>query len=180
MAKEKSIKKELVPSFQLYKVEHQIDNFIETFIDKETGEIIPYAEGYFNKLQIKKEEAIHQIALSHLTNEAKSEVVSLEIKRLQSLKKSIDNRSKLAKRILEHHVAEGETYEFENAKIGWRKSAQVDVDELLDLSELVLEYPDLIIVQHSLNKNEVKAMVKNDKPLPVGIEIIEKQNLQIK
>lgn len=178
--KKTSIKVEPVPTFQLYKIDKEIDNFIETFIDKETGEIISYAQGQFNKLQMRREDVIRQIALSHLFNSAKSDVVANEIKRLQSLKRSIDNRAKLAKKIIEDELQEGETFEFENVKLSWRKSEVVEVDELTDLSQYVLDYPELIEMNYSVNKNEVKSMEKEGKPLPFGISVVKKNNLQIK
>lgn len=166
--------------FQLYKVHQKISELIEAMIDQDTGEINPVAIVQLNKLELQKEDAIHQLCLVHLESKAKAEIVALEIKRLTALKRSLEVREEASKRIIEREVPEGETMQFENAKISYRKSEAVEVDDDFDLSQLAFEQPELVNISYSLKKDEIKKLVKDNKPIPEGIRIVKKNNIQIK
>lgn len=166
--------------FQIYKVNQQIHNLVEAMIDQETGEINPVAVIQLNKLEIQKEEAIHQLCLVHLESKAKAEAVAVEIKRLTALKKSLEVREEASKRIIEREVPEGETMQFENAKISYRKSESVEMDDDFDLSQLAFDQPDLVDIKYGLKKDNIKKLVKENKPIPEGIRIVKKNNIQIK
>ena len=166
--------------FQLYKIHNEIQSLVESYIDPETGEMTDVAAAHFNTLQMKREDAIHQLCLVNLESKAKSEAVMNEIRRLQSIKKTLDNHASASERIISKELADGETYEFENAKISYRKSETVEYDPELDLSQIAFDRPELIEITYSLKKSEVKKQAKDGKPLPEGIMIVRKNNLQIK
>lgn len=166
--------------FQLYKVHQEITDLIESQIDQETGELNQVANAHFDALQLKREDAIHQLCLVNLESKAKADAVANEIKRLAVIKKSLDNMAEASERIISKELAEGETYQFENAKISYRKSEAVEVDETLDLSQLAFDQPELVKLSYAVNKTEVKKMAKEGKPIPEGILIVKKNNLVIK
>lgn len=178
--KEVSSQVSTVPVFQLYNVHKEVEQLIETMINPETGEVNAVVNAHLNTLTLKREDAIHQIAIANIANKAKSEMIAAEIKRLQTLKKQVENRSETAKRILENELTPGEVFEFNNVKISWRKSSQVKVDEFIDVADLAINYPDLVKIEYSLDKTKVKEFAKDSIPLPEGISIEEKQNIQIK
>lgn len=165
---------------QLYKVHQEIADLIESYIDSETGELSEIANAHFNTLQLKREDAIQQLCLVNLESKAMAEAVASEMKRLAAIKKSLDNRAEAAERIIGKELAEGETYQFENAKISYRKTEIVEVEETLDLSQLAFDQPELVKLSYAVNKTEVKKMAKDGKPIPEGILIIKKNNLVIK
>ncbi len=166
--------------FSLYKVHQEINDLIESCIDPETGELSEVANAHFNQLQLKREDAIHQLCLVNLESKAKADTVANEIKRLGAIKKSLDTTAEAAERIIGKELSEGETYQFENAKISYRKSEVVEVDETMDLSQLAFDQPELVKLSYAVNKTEVKKMAKDGKPLPEGILIVKKNNLVIK
>jgi len=165
--------------FALYKIHNEILELIESHIDPETGEMSEMVNAHFDALQLRREDAIHQIGLYGMESAAKSKAVANEIKRLESIKKTLDNRESISKKILTNELAEGETFEFDNLKIDWRKSEVVEADPTMDLEELSLIEPFLVRISYELKKAEVKKLVKNGKPIPKGIAIIKKQNLQV-
>ena len=77
-------------------------------------------------------------------------------------------------------MPEGVTIETPDYKISWRKSEAVETSEFLDLSKIAVSYPDLIELEYKLKKTEVKKRIKDNLPIPEGIFIMKKQNLQIK
>lgn len=166
--------------FQLYKVHQEINDLIESYIDPETGELSEIANAHFNQLQLKREDAIHQLCLVNLESKTKAEAVANEIKRLGTIKKSLDTTAEVAERIISKELAEGETYQFENAKISYRKSEVVEVEDTLDLSQLAFDQPELVKLSYAINKVEAKKMAKDGKPLPEGIVIVKKNSLVIK
>ena len=166
--------------FSLYKIHAEVINLIESQVDPATGELPKIAAAHLNTLSIRRADAIHQISLFHLENKAKAEAVEGEIKRLQLIKNSFEIRESFAKKIIERELADGETFEFENAKISYRKSEVVEVGDDLDLSQLAFDQPELIDISYSLKKAEIKKLAKDNKPIPEGITIVKKNNLVIK
>ena len=191
MAKKTEVKNEIVNvnAFALYKINNEIDGFISSFVDTETGEMLSIAEAHFNNLSLKREEVIHQIGLAHVLNNAKSDAVDTEIKRLQAIKKSIDNRASLAKRLIEKELQENESFEFENLKISWKKNpSSIDYDTEMDtdmeqqfLEQLSITNPDLVGTKYTLKKKEVKELYKTTSTLSEGLTVIDdRKSLQIK
>ncbi len=166
--------------FSLYKIHNEIQDLVESYINPETGEISDVVAAQINTLQLKREDAIHQLCLVNLESKAKADAVASEIKRLSAIKKSSETLADASERIIGKELAEGETYHFENAKISYRKSEVVEYDPTLDLSQLAFDHPELIEISYSLKKSEIKKLAKENKPIPEGITIIKKNNLQIK
>lgn len=193
MAKKKEVSAEVaqVNGFALWKVHQSIDDLVTSQIDPETGEINAVAAAHLNTLELRREDAIHGLTLCHLQNSAKAEVVDKEIERLLALKQAIDKRALAAKRILEQELQDGESFEFENCKISWKKNpSSVDFvnpdatkDELAAIIEdIEFEFPEIIKIEtkKSLMKKEAKAILESGKEIP-GLRLItDKKSLQIK
>lgn len=185
MAKKETISTEVIEvnGYQLYKIHNEVENLISSYINPETGEINAVANAHLNTLSLRREDAIHGITLSHLQNEAKADAVEKEIQRLEDLKTSISRRAEAAKRILENELQDGESFEFENCKISWKKNpVSVEADPDLNLDDLEFAYPDLVSTKQtkSLIKKEAKAVLESGKEI-AGIRLItDKKSLQIK
>ncbi len=168
-------------SLQLYEINKEIQEIIETCVDEETGEISQEAEERFSKLQLKREDIIHSVGLSYFQNQAKSEAVMNEIRRLQAIKKQFDSKQNTCERLIKKTVKLGEEFKFENLQIKWKKNPpKVVTDDLLDLNEVQSSFPELVKVEYSLDKNLVKQYAKDGKPLPEGIKTVQDFSLTIK
>jgi transcription-repair coupling factor (superfamily II helicase) len=166
---------------QLYNINQEIYELINTNIDEETGELSQEASERFDKLQMKKEDIIQSVGLTHIINKAEAEKVDTEIKRLQSIKSIYSRREEAAKKIIRKFVKLGEEYKFPNLQVKWKKNPpSVVEDDLLDLEELRDTNPNLVKVSYSLDKMWVKELYKDGKPLPEGIAVRQDFSLQIR
>lgn len=169
-------------SLKLYNINEEIEEIIndENLVNQETGEFTEEGLKRFESLQLVKADIIKSLGLANIFYNAQTDMVANEIKRLQGIKKSYESRANAVKKLLTQNLTEGEKYEFDTVKISWRKSEETLIDELLDLTQFSIDYPELVKIETIIKKAEIKALHKEGKPLPVGIKIIEKQNLQIK
>lgn len=167
-------------ALELYKVNKEIFDIIESSVD-ENGEISVEAIEQLDKLQVKKEDLIHSVGLTAIINGAESEKVMNEIRRLQAIKKHYDSRQSAAERLLRKSVKIGEEYSFDNLKIKWKKNPpKVETDPDLDLNDLQANFPELVKVEYSVDKNLIKEYHKNNKPLPEKVRVVQDLSLQIK
>ena len=188
-----NVKNELVESkpligdlrLSIYKVNNALTKLLTESVNEETGEIPEDVLESFESLELAKEEIIDMCAISlHQLNSLASSIENdyevLEAKRKLELARKYKKTSDSLKNLLSKYIEEGTIIETENYKISWRKSQAVEItDEFLDLAEVEKQYPDLIKTERSLRKTEIKNFAKSN-PLPIGIEIITKSNLQIK
>jgi len=169
-------------SLKLFNINESIESIIndENSVDPLTGEFSPEAVAKFESLQLERADMIKSIGLANIFHNSQSESVNNEIKRLTEIKKYYESKAEAAKKFLQKHLEIGEKFDFDTLKISWRKSEETLIDELLDLTQFSIDYPELVKIETVIKKAEIKALHKEGKPLPVGIKIIEKQNLQIK
>lgn len=170
-------------TLQLYEIHEMIYSIMnsEESFNPETGELLPEAERQFKALNLGKERLCKDVALYGIECDHTAEIISQEIKRLQGLKKSYENRKEAVKKILRNVIPEGEKMDLGTVKVSWRKSEQVVVDEILfDVESFGKLHPELVKVTTELKKTEVKQYIKNTGVTPEGIEIKTNNSLQIK
>lgn len=172
--------------YQVHKINHYIEILLEGVkVDEETGEIISEElDNTFEKiaaLQLHKEELVRSIALTYKNLSHQVDFAKKEIERIQRIKKNCERVLEKAKQLLEHEVGEGNKLKNNEFEIGWRKSEVVD-DTFANLEVLHTQYPELInkTIEYKTNKNEIKRKFKETGTLPEGIEILPKNNIQIK
>lgn len=169
-------------SLKLFNINETIQSIIddESSVDPLTGEFSPEAVAKFESLQLERADMIKSIGLANIFHISQSESVNNEIKRLTEIKKYYESKAEAAKKFLQKHLEIGEKFDFDTLKISWRKSEETIIDELLDLTEFSIKYPELVRIKTEVNKSAIKELYKENKPLPEGTKVITKQNLVIK
>lgn len=168
---------------QLYNINQEIFDLINNGVNEETGELTPEVAERFQQLQLKKEDIIQSVGLTHIINKAEAEKVDAEIKRLQSIKSFYSKREDAAKRLIQKFIRLGEEYKFPNLQIKYKKNPpKVVVDDLIDLDTMYESGSTLVKrdISYSLDKNLVKEFHKDNKPLPDGVRVVQDFSLTIK
>lgn len=173
---------------ELRKINNRITKILsdENNVNEETGEISEAVIDQLNALDLRKEEIIEVLALAFhdyraMAESIKNDPVVLEAKRKLELAKQYEAGYNSLKNLLAKVVPEGDKIETENYKISWRKSSVVEVDELeCNLEELYKKQPELVRAKFEIDKKIIKELSKANKPLPNGVTIEERNNLQLK
>lgn len=154
-------------SQSLYEINQQL---LEA-IDLSTGEIVD--EAAYNALQLERTEKLEGIALWHKNLLAQAEALKAEEKAFSDRRKSAESKAAYLKDLLAREL-NGQKFETVKAKIGWRKSTVVAVDE----DKLPPQYL-LSETVYSVDKNELKELLKRGETIP-GAELVENNNISIK
>ena len=141
------------------------------------GEITPDVE---NALMIKQDELrTKSISYANVIRamEYETKTIDAEIKRLQDLKRVRTNTVDRLKTALSTsmHVCGLELIEDATTKINFRKSTSL---EIIDETKVPNEFKTQVITT-KVDKNAIKAKIKQGDTID-GVELIEKQNIQIK
>lgn len=136
---------------------------------------------YLDQLESEYESKLDNIACMIKNEQSMSGAIQSEIDMLTERKKSHDKRAlALSEYITSFMNAMGlKTYESARNKISFRKSEQVVIN---DVEIFKLRYPQMVVkqtVEIIPTKPELKKLIKAGTHLD-GVEIVEKQNLQIK
>lgn len=144
-------------------------------IESNGGEISPEID---EKLQINQFNLIEKTTnYVHVikTLEFECDIIDIEIKRLQELKKQRSNFTQSLKDRLKNAMQAMELTEIKTAlnKINFRKSESVEIIDESILPSYVLIY------EPKIDKKKIKEIIKNGGQV-FGAKIVENQNLQIK
>ena len=144
-------------------------------IESNGGEISPEID---EKLQINQLNLIEKTTnYIHVikTLDYECDIIDIEIKRLQDLKKQRTNFTQSLKDRLKNAMQAMELTEIKTAlnKINFRKSESVEV-----IDESILP-SNVLIYEPKIDKNKIKEIIKNG-GLVSGAKLVENQNLQIK
>ena len=136
---------------------------------------------YLDQLEQEYESKLDNIACMIKNERSMSDAIQAEVDTLTERKKSHDKRiTALSEYVTSFMDAMGlKSYESARNKISFRKSEQVVID---DVEIFKLRYPQMVIqqiVEVIPSKPELKKLIKAGTHLD-GVEIVEKQNLQIK
>ena len=139
------------------------------------GELTPELE---NKLVITKQELAEKsvnYAMVILNNQADSNAIETEIKRLKALKDAIDSTTDKLKEAVSNAMLMHDLTEVKSplVKMTFRKSKSVHITDENELDASFFEY------KRTVNKTAIKKAIEGGE-LVAGAELIEKDNLQIK
>lgn len=154
----------------LYEINEKLRDF-DFEIDEETGEILNADE--LDNLELSKSEKIENICL--LIKNLKADAVAYKNEKdsFSDKERVTKNRIKSLTGYLESAL-DGETFKSTKASITYRKS---EVIEVVDGAEIPKEY--LRFKEPEIDKVELKKAVKSGINI-AGVQIVEKQNMQIK
>jgi len=155
----------------LYEITEGI-NKIEEFIDDEEQ-----LTTYLDSLNIQFEDKVSNILKYRRTLELTSDAIKNEIERLSSLKKFYENKGENLKKYVSYSMqkAKKENLELETAKLSFRKSESIEVE---NASLIPSEY---IIIKETkqVDKTAIKKAIKGGDNIP-GAVLTTHKNLQIK
>ena len=155
----------------LYEIDKAILDF-EFEIDEESGEILNANE--LDELKMAREDKIEGISLWIKNLEAEREAVKNEKNNFADREKRLGKKIDSLKGYLTYAL-DGQKFSTPKVAVSFRKSESVLVkDEYL----IPDEYCDFTVMRKP-NKKNIKDALKNGKEL-MGVELVEKQNLQIK
>lgn len=144
-------------------------------IESNGGEISPEID---EKLQINQFNLIEKTTnYVHVikTLDSECDIIDIEIKRLQELKKQRSNFTQSLKDRLKNAMQAMELTEIKTAlnKINFRKSESVEI-----IDESILPN-NVLIYEPKIDKKKIKEIIKNGGQV-FGAKIVENKNLQIK
>ena len=149
---------------------YQINEEILNCVDVETGEIFDIEK--FESLNIERDSKIENIALWIKNLKSDIEALKAEKDTFYKRQKSAENKMESLKKYLSE-VLEGSKFETSKVKISFRKSEELQIAEGVKVPDEFLK------VVESVDKTGLKKAVKDGLSIK-GVEIVEKQNIQIK
>ena len=177
----------------LFEIEQSMMNLLEYGVYDSTGEIIETEEDFnnlYNSIQLDLQTKIDNSNCLCKLIDGELEVIDKEIKRLQTEKKSRENKKEWIKKNVDNFIrrqftdengnldSEGlNKYKLElpHSKISYRKSESVEVN---DVSLLPKEYRKEKI-EVSADKVELKKVLKSGKKIN-GAKLVTNINMQVK
>jgi hypothetical protein len=158
----------------LYHIDQELQAINEELMAAQ-GELTPELE---NKLVITKAELAEKsvnYAMVILNNQADSQAIETEIKRLKALKDAIDSTTDKLKEAVSNAMLMHDLTEVKSplVKMSFRKSKSVHITDENELDASFFEY------KRTVNKTAIKKAIEGGE-LVAGAELIEKNNLQIK
>ena len=187
------IKEDITNMANLFEIEQSMMNLLEYGVDDSTGEIIETEEDFnnlYNSIQLDLQTKIDNSNCLCKLIDGELEVIDKEIKRLQTEKKSRENKKEWIKKNVDNFIrrqftdengnldSEGlNKYKLElpHSKISYRKSESVEVN---DVSLLPKEYRKEKI-EVSADKAELKKVLKSGKEIN-GAKLVTNINMQVK
>lgn len=155
----------------LFEIDKAIAEF-EWDIDPETGEVLnPYG---LDDLQMAREQKCENIALLIKNKEAEKTAVTEQEKIFADRKKSLGNEIDRLKNYLGYALG-GEKFSTPRVAVSFRKSESV----LIKNENLIPDEYCEFTTTRKPNKKTIKDALKEGKEL-MGVELLEKQNIQIK
>lgn len=150
---------------------YEIDKAIESLVNPETGEIMDFA--MFENLQMSREQKIENIALWIKNLLSDADELKKEKDAFTEREKSAKSKSDSLKRYLSEILC-GQTFQTTKTKITFRKSESISVTDIYAVPD---EWYKEVIP--NVDAMRAKKAIKSGEVIP-GIEIVEKQNIQIK
>lgn len=156
----------------LFEIDKAIETFFEENVDPETGELLNIEQ--LDELQLAREQKIENVGLYIKNLEAEADAVENQEKVFADRKKRIRKKIEGLKGFL-GYALNGQKFKTDRVEMSFRKSESVLIkDEYL----IPDEYCEFTMVRKP-NKKNLKDALKKGKEL-MGVELVEKQNVQIK
>lgn len=160
----------------LFQISIEMQSIMNELIEND-GELTPQLEQMLTIVESNLNEKSSNYAYVIRSMEYDNDIIDLEIKRLQGLKKTRTNSIDRLKNALSNAMNICEINEITTAtsKISFRKSTTL---EILDESKVPKEYKTNVVTT-KIDKNQIKSDLKAGKTIN-GVELVENKNLQIK
>ena len=164
---------------QLYKIAKEFEEIMLLLESEEETDDKTLVE-YMDKLEQDYTEKLDNIACYIKNEQAISDAIDNEVRNLLERKKSHDKRVLRLKEYVSSFMEQMGLNKLETArnKISFRKSEITLTDEEL-IKKLYPHLVQRVVVENIPSKPELKKMYKAGQ-VEMGVEIIEKQNIQIK
>ena len=163
----------------LYEIDHGLAEAFERAIDPETGEIINDAAwSELELLQMAREDKLENVALWVKDLNAEAAAIKNEEAALKARRQSTERKADSLRGYLAYALGGAEKFKTAKVAISWRKSETVELLEGVDPVTLPLEF-QRVKVSVEPDKTKLKDALKAGAEIP-GVELVEKQNLQIK
>jgi len=155
---------------------YEIMQEIEGLIDSESGEILDFEK--FEQLKIDRDIKIENIALWIKNLEAEAIAVTNERKSLQDREKSLNGKVEKLKEYL-IFILQGNKFSTGKVAISYRKSVGLSIADEETFKQLYKKFCEVEEVI-KIPKKEIKEFIQKGEFTFEGVELVEKQNLQIK
>lgn len=167
-------------TFNLYRVNSELSNLIETSVDPETGEISEEAWALIEQLTTKRTALVQDIGLYYKQLGYFTDACDQEIEAVKKRKQQAVNIQERIKRLLVRAL-NGEKLSTPNLTVTFRTSETVETDPVFEIEELEKTNPDLVRVKvvKELDKVKIKELAKQG-ILPAGITIMKKTGVTVK
>ena len=164
---------------QLYKIAKELEEIMLLLESEEETDDKTLVE-YMEQLEQDYTEKLDNIACMIKNEQAMADAIDNEVKNLIERKKQHENKALKLKEYVSMFMQQMGLNELETArnKISFRKSTSVEIDVEL-FKESCPQLVERVEVELIPSKPELKALLKAGEIL-TGVEIIEKQNIQIK
>lgn len=149
----------------------ELDAALYECVDAETGELID--EDKLNELLMERDEKVENIALWIKNLKAQAVAIKQEEDSLAKRRKVAENKAESLSGYLLRYL-NGSKFETPKVKISYRKSESLEVSETAVIPEEWYKPQD-----PKLDKAGLKKAVKDGLEIE-GVELVEKQNIQIK
>lgn len=149
----------------------ELDAALYECVDAETGEIID--EDKLNELSMERDEKVENIACWIKNLKAQAAAIKQEEENLYARRKVAENKAQSLGEYLSSYLNGGK-FETARVKISFRKSATLEVSESAKIPKKWYKPQD-----PKLDTAGLKKAVKEGLKIK-GVEIVEKQNIQIK
>ena len=150
---------------------YDIDTRLYSLLDEETGEITDVEA--FEKIQLERDEKIENIALWVKNLKADVEALKAEKLTFAERQKAAEKKIDSLKHLLSDALG-GQNFKTSRVALSFRKSTEVQIDDIDELSDKYLRYKD-----PEPDKAAIKAAINEGKEI-AGAKLVSKINLQIK
>ena len=163
----------------LYEIDHAISEVVERAIDPETGELInEEAWARLEALQMDREQKLENVALWVKDLNAEAAAIKAEEDALKRRRQSAEKKADSLKGYLASALGGSEKFKTARVAISWRRSETAELLDGVDPVSLPLEY-QRVKVSVEADKTKLKEALKAGKTIE-GVELVERQNIQIK
>lgn len=150
---------------------YEIDSAILDCMDIETGEIFDIDR--FEELALTRDAKIENICLWIKNLNAEIEALKAEKDAFAKRQKSAENKMESLKKYISGYL-EGTPFESTKVKVSFRKSESLEIEEGTIIPDEFLRFKE-----PEVNKTDLKNAVKAGLAI-AGVQIVEKQNIQIR
>lgn len=158
----------------LYEINKLIEDALDGAIDPETGEVVDEElMAAYEQLQMDRADKIENVACYIKNLEADAKAIREEEKALAARRKAAENKAEHLKDYLQFCLA-GEKFSSPRAAVSFRKSTQVQVDDIWQLPDDLLRYKD-----PEPDKTAIKEALKEGRVVP-GAVLVENVSMIIK